>query len=129
MGGREEGREGKTQKETSTWGQARLGLKPWRVEGAAASAAPSPQPPLLITALPPPTWGRKLWIFPNKEGKHLLWSQGSYIKAGGELREPAANTSASRDRFSRGCGAFNSPCVFECKSHDTLFEGPREKEC
>lgn len=46
----------------------------------------------------------------------------------GELREPAANTSASRDRFSRGCGAFNSPCGFECKSHDTLFEGPRERE-
>lgn len=30
-----------------------------------------------------------------------------------------------RNRFSHRCGAFNSPCVFKCKSQDALFEGPQ----
>lgn len=30
-----------------------------------------------------------------------------------------------RNRFSHRCGAFNSPCVFKCKSQDALFEDPQ----
>ena len=46
---------------------------------------------------------------------------------GGELRELAATTQHVLGRVSRRCGAVDSPCVFKCKSRDTLFEGPKER--